>query len=44
LRQFRLGQIRFNALQEEVVAQGFGIDWNKLSAAKFLLGMVKNNL
>lgn len=41
--QFRLGQVGLNALQQQVIAQSFGIDWNQLSGAIFLIGMIKFN-
>jgi hypothetical protein len=43
LSHFGLGQVRFKALQKEVVTQGFDIDWNQLSNAKSLQRTVKNS-
>jgi hypothetical protein len=40
LRHFRLGQVRFNALQKQVVAKGFDIDGNELPATISLLGII----
>ena len=34
LRHFRLGQVRFDAFQKEMIAQGFRIDEDELSGAK----------
>ena len=37
---FRLGQVGFDAFQQQVVAQGFDIDWNQLPATISLFGIV----
>ena len=40
LRHFRLGQVGFDAFQQQVIAQSFRIDGNELPATISLLGMV----
>jgi hypothetical protein len=40
LRHFRLGQVSFDAFQQQVIAQSFRIDGNELPATISLLGMV----
>ena len=40
LRHFCLGQVGFNALHMELVAQGFGIDGNELPTTISVLGII----
>jgi len=40
LRHFRLGEVGFDALHMELVAQGFGIDGNQLPTTISLLGIL----
>ena len=40
---FRLGKVGFDAFQQEVVAQGFGIDGDELSGAKSATGTTMND-
>ena len=40
LRHFRLGQVGFDALHQQVIAQSFWVDGNQLPATISLLGMV----
>jgi hypothetical protein len=40
---FRLCKVGFNALQQEMVAQRFGIDWNELSGAKSAVRKLMND-